>query len=286
MDTVSAVSPGATRALRWWNEAALAGLNRQLDGAWRSWCAGWGFDSGPVRCSNASEAATFHADVRHWYQAGRFGSDGVWIGIPGHEPSGWIKRGAFGDAAAGQPSTVAERVALEAWQDLQRELASAFEADVVADRGVSSGLPAGHRLPWSGAVVARLTLAGDIAEPLVVHLGPAVAAHRCASVRSAGGLEKVARGALSPVADALGHCKVTLDVHLGEAEIELGMLQSLRLGDVVMLSHGLDQPASVRWPASRDTAQNAVLFDGHLGRHGTRKAIEVVPHRPPTSHNP
>lgn len=280
MDTASAVSPGAPRALRWWSGSALAGLHRRLDGAWRSWCAGWGFDSGAVRCSNASEAATLYADVRHWYQAGRFGGDGVWIGILGHEPSGWIKRGAFGGAAADNPSTVAERVALDAWQDLQRELALAFDAAPPAERNVPGGLPAGHRLPWSGAVAAKLPLAGDIAEPLAVHLGPAVAAHRCGPVRSAGGLETVVRGGLLPVADALGHRRVMLDVHLGEAEIELGMLQSLRLGDVVTLSHGLEQPASVRWPASQGTDEHAVLFDGHLGRRGTRKAIEVVPHRP------
>lgn len=278
---VPAMFPGAVRELRCWNESALAGLGRRLDGAWRGWCAGWGFESAPVRCENAREAGSLYAGPRHWFEVGMFSNDGLWIGMPGHEPSSWIRQAAFGDNVASAGWTVAEHVARDAWQDLCRELASAFDADVVADSSAcATALPAGHRLPWSGAVVAQLTTAGATLQPLVVHLGPAVATGHCPADAAR---PQVARSALTPVSEALGHRGVTLDVHLARAEVELGMLQSLRLGDVVVLSHALDRPASVRWSACAQADEAPPLFDAHLGRRGARKAVELVALRVPPS---
>lgn len=276
----------AVRPLRWWNEATLAQLARRLDEAWQSWCAGWGFESGAVRCWNASAAPQLYDTVRHWSHAGVLATDGLWLGVAERAPADWIRRGAFDVAAEGQTTPIApiaDRVALDAWRDLQHTLACAVGAEASAEAPeAATGLPAGHRLPWSGAVAVRLALAHGPLDAVVVHLGPGAAAHGGERVPRAV-VAKASCEPLTPVAEALGQRPVTLAVHLSEVDIELGMLQSLQTGDVVMLSHALEQPATVRWADVSRQGETPTLFHGHLGRVGPRKAIAVHPLRPITS---
>jgi len=276
------------RLLRWWTPHALAGLSRRLDGAWAAWCDGWGFEHTPVICANASEVSEAYATVRHWQRVGVMAGDGIWIGSPHAEPAHWLQQGMFANGSERQPSPVASRVALEAWWNLQLEIADAIvpmtgEAARVSEP-LPSAFPAGHRLPWSGAVGAKLPVANSPLGALVVHIGPSVAAAHC-GVAQGNASPALARSPLVGVADALGHRRVSLDVHLGEAEIELGMLQSLRIGDVVVLNHALHQPATVQWTTSSEPSGSEVLFEAHLGRLGPFKAIEAAVRRIPATIN-
>lgn len=282
------------RALRWWTAPAMAQLHRQLEGGWAAWCNGWGFERAAVACANACESSQAYSTVRHWQQVGALDGDGVWIGIPDADPAHWLQQGTFAAGPERQLTPVARRVVTEAWQDLQREISRALvpeaQAGVQAAVTLRSALPAGHRLPWSGAVAGRLSVADGRLGALVVHVGPVVAAGHCVAARSMSAPAPTA-ARLTSVADALGHRQVMLDVHLGAAEIELGMLQSLRVGDVVVLSHALDEPASVRWTDTEanagvntaDRHRRTVLFEAHLGRLGPVKAIEAVPPRTPAT---
>jgi len=270
------------RPLRWWTPQAMAGLSRRLEAAWATWCGGWGFERRPVVCANSSEASEAYATVRRWQRVGILGGDGIWIGSPHAEPAHWLQQGLFAAGPTRQPSPVASRVVLEAWQDLQHEIACAIAPETDATARSSepppSGLPAGHRLSWSGAVGAQLSVANGLLGALVVHIGPSAAAAHCVVARGTASATQ-ARSPLASVADALGHRRVSLDVHLGEAEIELGMLQSLRIGDVVVLDHALHQPATVQWTTASEPGGRSVLFEGHLGRLGPCKAIETAPRR-------
>ena len=278
--TATDATSASVRPLRWWSEFELTTLSWQLENAWHAWCAGWGFDSGPVQCWNAFASADLCGTVRHWSHAGVLHSDGIWLGVTDHMPADWILRGAFEAEPANATFPVAARVAQDAWQDLQQVLAVAVHTEPIAeDCALALDRPAAHQLPWSGAVVAKLALNHGPMEALVVHLGPAVAEHVCAPPAKSG-VTRTPSVVLASVAEALTHRRVALEVHLGEVEIELGMLQSLRIGDVVMLSHVLGEPTTVRWAALPGQTESPILFNGHLGRSGQRKAVEVIPHRP------
>lgn len=71
-------------------------------------------------------------------------------------------------------------------------------------------------------------------------------------------------------AAAAGASAVVLDVLLGQAEIDLSALLTLRAGDIVRLNRRVDQPASV---VMRD---GYPVADAHLGSAGRRMAVELV----------
>lgn len=268
---------GAVRPLRWWNDSALTEFAHRLNNGWRRWCSEWGFEGSAVQCWNARKADDLYGAVRHWAKVGALPIDGIWLGVPERVPTHWIGRGMFGITPESTMSEVSMHVTRDAWQDLLRELAMSVEVEAMrAIDTPSTTPPAGDLFPWSGSVAARLSLARGPIESLVVHLGPEVARSCAPPSRRSSAQEP--QGALISMAQALSHRRVDLEVHLAAAEVELGMLQSLRIGDVVVLSHSLHQPATVCWSTTAEQRDVPALFGGHLGRLGTCKALEAIPH--------
>lgn len=276
-DTGSTFSPSVARPLCWWTDSALSALRQRLEPAWHAWCRGWGFHGGSVQCTNASESGTVYGAVQRWLQISALQNDGIWIGSHEADASHWLRHGLWPGVQDPLPP-VASGAGDDAWLDLQCDLATALGLTLTKELDTScTDLQSWHQLPWSGAVMCRLLLADTLMEPLVVHIGPVVAACLCDLSKNPS-LPSSERHALTSVVDALSHQKLALDVHLGQAEVELGMLQSLRVGDVVVLSHELDQPASVQLKLKGHAEHNErmVLFGAHLGRRGDFKAIEAI----------
>lgn len=76
---------------------------------------------------------------------------------------------------------------------------------------------------------------------------------------------------LVAIAIALADTRISLHVQLQECDVDLGLLQRLRPGDVLRVPHRLDAPALVR------TAGGNALFQGFLARSQRRRAVELVP---------
>jgi flagellar motor switch/type III secretory pathway protein FliN len=69
---------------------------------------------------------------------------------------------------------------------------------------------------------------------------------------------------------ALGKLGVTLPIELGQAEVDVGSLLTLAVGDVIRLRSSIDKPLTVYGP------NREALFYGHLGTVDGNIAIEVV----------
>lgn len=82
---------------------------------------------------------------------------------------------------------------------------------------------------------------------------------------------KTASGvALSDPREALAALPTRLHVELSGVEITLGQIQSLALGDVLLLPHPLTQPLHVV------ATQGQSICAGYLGQQQGHKAIELV----------
>jgi hypothetical protein len=117
---------------------------------------------------------------------------------------------------------------------------------------------------WCGCVAVELPLAGH---PLRMMLNAACVAQLAPAVRAPG--ETGAPG-LVALEVAMSGQIVTLKVELGACELDIGTLQSLRIGDVLPLAHALDAPARVF------AAGNQHVCDAYLGKQGSRRAAELT----------
>ncbi|HEX7640390.1 MAG TPA: FliM/FliN family flagellar motor switch protein, partial [Burkholderiaceae bacterium] len=72
----------------------------------------------------------------------------------------------------------------------------------------------------------------------------------------------------------LDRAPVRLQVRLEPVEIDLGSLAALAVGDVLCLTHAVDEPARIVPPSA--AADAPVLCHGWLGRRDDRAAVELV----------
>jgi flagellar motor switch/type III secretory pathway protein FliN len=69
---------------------------------------------------------------------------------------------------------------------------------------------------------------------------------------------------------ALSRTHVTLTAEVGEAELTLGHLRTLAIGDVIPLSSRIDQPLKIAGPGG------TAVCRAHIGLVGDRRAVELV----------
>jgi hypothetical protein len=249
------------RPLHWWSGKTLAPLRASVSSACGEWSARWGVRLACVNLFNACEAQDAGAS---WQTLAK---QGVWFGTASSSLTGLLHEELFHTAV--RPQTLAETVASRAADDLASALSSIFAvaSDVLA-------APAEQDLkPWSGAVRIKFAL-GARETACWLHASPqALSAHmNKASTNTA---RRSASGTrLTPVLRAIAHESLSFKVELAPAELRLGDLQSLQVGDVLTLTHGLATPLSVR-PSSSD-ANTSPIGLAYLGaRHGHR-AIELL----------
>jgi hypothetical protein len=281
-------------ALRHWTGAELSALELRVSAAIEQWCRDWlvreDFWAEPsLRARAVRLASSRPADAQVVLPVGPAVPGGTsapqaWIGFPGasggsRPPSvAQLALGVvFGAAAKARADSLALQSATAALDDLAQVLctmigqppASSPFADAASpaalpdcvqgawDGGVQVSLPTrcGFAIYLNGAAVAKLAHVGDV---------------KLAAGRS---------GNLTPVQDATASAKLALQVRLNSVELTFGQLQSLNLGDVIVLPHPITEPLDVI--ASND----ARLCKAYLGRSEGRRAILAV-RSPPAGEGP
>lgn len=165
--------------------------------------------------------------------------------------------GARAEDAPPPPGSLAAELVERALGDLARRLAGSALVPG------SAPPPASSRAPGCGAASIGLPSA---AGELDVVLDAALVSHRLA------GLARPARKEPAPAdpRGGLGSLPVEIRAWLGSAEVDVAVLHTLAVGDVVVLDGRLDQPLRV------SVAGRAVAARAWLGHAGERKAVRLA----------
>ncbi|MFS2051326.1 FliM/FliN family flagellar motor C-terminal domain-containing protein [Variovorax sp. Varisp41] len=268
-----AASALEARPLRSWSASQKEHLRWRIAALHQDWATEWL----PLRDTSAREP-----EVQVIEAAGESNAAASWTFAPAsrrasgisapHDPAllaiGTVMFGA--DAGPASAGCIADRIALAAWNDWVHRLDTALNGFALAPRSPSATLSAetpSHA--WSGALRVRWSWCAGLwtldlpYEAVAALLGSAQASPSEPA-------EKPAASPKERLDRALSDQPVTLRVLLEGAELNLGQLQGLRLGDVVPLAHRLDTPAIV---VGTDGQQ---VCDGWLGQSEGRVAIELT----------
>lgn len=250
-----------TTKLYAWTTEQLGVVADVVAGPWNLWLRDWGLqEMGPLRC----RAATPDDAAVRWLPAVNSGERRIWLAAQSQQT---LEAALF---ALPHPSKAeaARSVSAAAFADLRSAIVAALEL-VPADMGLREDEPATST--WSGSVAVELPLA---ARPLLMMLNAlcvAAIAPAPKTVRTPGDVNTVEL--IAPQAAMSGQI-LRLKVELSACELDIGTLQSLRVGDVLPLPHSLESPARVL------AAGNQHVCDAYLGRQGSRKAAELTRSRP------
>ncbi|MEP6501867.1 MAG: FliM/FliN family flagellar motor C-terminal domain-containing protein [Betaproteobacteria bacterium] len=152
----------------------------------------------------------------------------------------------FGQGSDAAPT--ARAVATETLADLLRSLVDLVEGKHVGapQAHPAATPPTSDSRRWSGALHFRIeTLGGDNAAAWCVHVSEPIATALCGAVQQG---STQGRPPLVQVTAALAARTLSFQVYLDPTTLTLGALQSMRVGDVLPLSHRLDQPLRVVTP--------------------------------------
>jgi hypothetical protein len=182
---------------------------------------------------------------------------------------------------------MADRLADSAWADLGDALAAALDAPAsmaAVAPPANEGLPQALLRPWEGSLLVRLPWCGAL---LVLAIPGAVAA-QWLQVQRAAMPPEAARAQAKPqahasrpaaVLEALAGARVAFDLRLASVEMSLGTLATLRVGDILCTTHDLETPLGLHTRNACDPDDLPVCA-AFLGRHGSRRAIELLPPNP------
>lgn len=249
-------------ALKFWPARQLEMLAAALREALARWSNDWGIalDAECVRCAPAGAECAGFESSRCMVSAAQAKA---WVAAsPGLRDR--LATQLFG--GPGQAGGIATEVAEACEEDVLARLAEALGLELAHADGSS---PAPRSLSrWRGYVLASLPFrASLLLDDAVVR----VALSARGEEPEAGAAPRADAPPLVPLLDAVTGQPFPVRVHLEACEVEIGVLQDLRPGDVFRVKHGLDAPALVR------TAAGDPLFRGYLARSGGRKAVELAP---------
>ena len=268
----TAIVPAQTaRPLRHWPAAQLERACGAVERIWRDWGSRWQLPAGGVSAVNAcDDLAATECDAWSWTR-GR----SLWLSAG--QPEATVALGMLlfaHDIEAHPQSPVARGLAAEALADLLRSLAQ-LSAGVDADGPSNADAqkpPAADGRRWSGAVRLRLELVrDDQAAHWTLHCSQALVSVLCGQVPRAAA---AVRPPLVDVTDAISAQSLQFKVCLDTTTLTLGTLQSLHVGDVLPLSHRLDQPLHVVAPGA--SPDDAPFCAAYLGSHDHFRAVELV----------
>jgi flagellar motor switch/type III secretory pathway protein FliN len=238
------------------SDTALAAAGATARALVQAWAEAWGLAPDAVQVSCAGAAG----------DAGAVPEATVWRELPGHKgvalawSEAWpaaLQRTLFG-AERGAADTLAGSAAQAMHEQLLAALAGAFSGPgKAADAPYAAG---------SGALLVQVRHARAGLHCLV----------GAAAVR-----ERFPGAPATPPAplaalrlDALfGALPVKLPVHAGGAQVSLGTLASLAVGDVIRLDLAIERPLALH------SGRGVHLCDGYLGLQDGRVGIEVIPHQ-------
>lgn len=268
----SACLPGEQQArpLLWWTDSQLWMLGSRVNGIWSAWIRDWVPGAAPSEAAAVVAHEQPALEKANWVTLGRRGAAAAWVHIQ-TDIAAEVSQTLFAARGAARPAgdgALAQAVALLAWEALADGLRTSLHLDRHPEQACPTAL---SFQPWSGC--ALVSLAGPFRP-----LGALLLNGAC--VRAALDIPEVAlsrraaetgsREALTPWVVALAGRKLPVRAELSACELDLGTLQSLRIGDIVPIPHALDAPLFVS--ASADIR----VCSGFLGRHGEAKAIELA----------
>lgn len=231
-------------------------LSQRALAALGDWAGGWApLPDHAVACSDACEAAPASLE-QAWNR--RLLADGaeVWTALP-WDAQRWMEQLVFSPDDGAPHSPLAGSVAADALEALQAQLIEALTGQASLPAEASAPSPALLRR-GAGAVLCTLQLGARTLRLLL----PAAAQDAAAPTRRAA-------VPVAPLRDALAARQVPLTVELCRAELTLGYLRTLAVGDVLALPMALDAPLQVRGPGG------AALCTAHLGATDGHRAVEL-----------
>jgi flagellar motor switch/type III secretory pathway protein FliN len=234
------------RIYRLCSAAELAGFEAHAVQVLQAWARQWTGEAGApaLDCRVVAPLATDEVVQGRWCCAeGVHGS--VWAAPEG--------AAAMAGLLFGEP-LIAGEVALEAGR---RALAALLQP--LAGAAPTSGHAAPAHFAQAGRALLQLTLGEPSALRLLVELPE--------TQRAAAARRPVPLGSART---AIGQQPVTLEVRLGEAEIALGALATLAVGDVLVLDRRLDEGVELRLDEQR------LPCAAYLGSVDGRIAVEVT----------
>lgn len=253
--------------------AALAAVRARAASALNAWGVQWGVDmaadAGAVSCERTSADLAGVA----WDQTWNAGPRALWLACPATVPAALQQAlfgadgGAEGHAASGAAAPAA--LAAEAAARALDALCGMLVAGLVEEEGGARPQRAMAAQP-AAAVLARG--AGTLL--LTIRIGAATL--RClldsaAVARLAPARVVAARTPLAPVnyLKALHATPVRLPVRVGQAQLGLGALMSVAVGDVIRLDCAVDAPVDVLGP------HGGPLLRAYLGQTQGAVAVEI-----------
>lgn len=245
--------------------ATLVRLQDLLAQAAGQWCAAWGVsrEALQVDCGRAWE---MNARVRAALMVTerRGGRWMTWSGESLPHLQDAIFPPQSGTFASAEPaSAIANGVAQNAATALRACMAKALAPGVPDSEVMREAPPPSLFQTGSGAVCIALSI-GKFTLRCVLDGATARALATPLPAAKLAPLQRLDyRKALQTIA-------VSLPVDLGRADVELGSLMTLAVGDVIRLDRSAELPLAVRG------AQGNILFSGYLGSHNGQLALTIA----------
>ena len=245
-------------------------LTGRADAALKRWCAAWPSlpDSG-VLCTAVTDKQGNIATAAEWRPRPLPDGTSVWISQPaGFDRS--LGQLLFGvnelDATSEKhmPSAIASDIAQDALEELMAGLIHALTDQISeSTSSVQAALPGQLFRPGSGAVLCTVSL-GDMV--IRILLPASAMPFTLPALAKQAGL----RPPLSSLQHALAKVSIKLSVEVSQAELTLGYLRTLCVGDVLFLPTGIDQAMRVTGPGG------TTVCHAHLGTKDGFHAIELI----------
>lgn len=232
-------------------------LARRLLAALEQWSADWAMlPDHAATCADAGEAAPAAKDGA-WRQRVLASGATLFVAWPDHADA-WIEREVFGLEDDAARSLLAGTVAASARDALLAQLAEALCGQASEPLDTLAPDPALWRR-GAGSLLGTVQLG-----TLTVRVLVPAAAQEPALPPARSGVPVV------PLRTALAAQQVALTVELCRAELTLGYLSTLALGDVLALPMRLSTPLQLRGP------DGAALCAAHLGAQDGQRAVELT----------
>jgi hypothetical protein len=260
------------RPFRLLGDAQLALIGREAARIAAEWHADWVGGAVPatspaLRTSPAAPASPAARAAPQLRPAAAPALGGPWVSVRSGGAACFIERRPlaaetllFGAVAGEQPSALAREAADAALADLARRWLKA-PADVAAGAEAPSA-EAWHKA--SGAVVVQMDCGGGTSLALLLD-GPLTARWLATRPRSA-----LAAAPLQALPQAIGVTPLRLAASVGDAVIDVATLQTLAIGDVVVLDLPVDRPLRL------SIAGGPARHGAYLGSHHGRRALQLT----------
>lgn len=252
------------------NRSELSHLASAVRSACAPWANAWLGDAATfeVACHRAADHATEPGRFEgSWLSAGI--ADGRWLSASTATPllaqlgAALLASESSADAQGeAKRSPLLRELAGTALNELLEAILRGGNHDTAVAR-VPQSPDAGFWKAGSGAVVAEVSFGGSTA---VLALNPALVRALLRGARRQSGMETP----LDSAAAALSNGRLPLQVLVGEAQLELGLLQTIVVGDVIRLDARADQPLQVV------NADGVRLCGAYLGTRGVQKSIQLT----------